>query len=146
MTDEVRSSRESAYTSCGRVGRPSKKFSSSGERSKRRKVSEIWEANSAEELTLSAEMNLRASGSHAATDVTILIIAGKAFPPETFLQKRWDIINKTSFLVAQRKESNAWLHAFPSRNIGTFMNNKILKCVYRYFKTTFCFLQWFIAR
>jgi hypothetical protein len=25
-------------------------------------------------------------------------------------------------------------------------NVKPLKCVYRYFKTTFCFLQWFIAR
>jgi hypothetical protein len=71
---------------------------------------------------------------------------GKTFPTETFLQKGWDIINTTRiianeinlcdkidsarFLAAQRKESNAWLHAFPSRNIGTFMDNKILQiCV-----------------
>jgi hypothetical protein len=49
------------------------------------------------------------------------------FPTETFLQKGWDIINTTRiianeinlcdkidsarFLAAQRKESNAWLHA-----------------------------------
>jgi hypothetical protein len=70
----------------------------------------------------------------------------KTFPTETFLQKGWDIINTTRiivnkinlcdkigsarFLAAQRKESNAWLHAFPSRNIGPFMDNKILQiCV-----------------
>jgi hypothetical protein len=68
---------------------------------------------------------------------------GKTFPTETFLQKGWDIINTTRiianeinlcdkidsarFLAAQKKESNAWLHAFPSRHIGTFMDNKILQ-------------------
>jgi hypothetical protein len=41
-----------------------------------------------------------------------------------------DKIDSARFLAAQRKESNAWLHAFPSRNIGTFMDNKILQiCV-----------------
>jgi hypothetical protein len=41
-----------------------------------------------------------------------------------------DKIDSARFLAAQRKKSNAWFHAFPSRNIGTFMDNKILQiCV-----------------
>jgi hypothetical protein len=41
-----------------------------------------------------------------------------------------DKIDSACFLAAQRRESNAWLHAFPSRNISTFMDNKILQiCV-----------------
>jgi hypothetical protein len=71
----------------------------------------------------------------------LIELNGKTFPTETFLQKGWDIINTTRiianeinlcekidsarFPAAQREESNAWLHAFPSRNIGTFMDNKI---------------------
>jgi hypothetical protein len=69
MREGVQSSSKAASTSCGRVDRPSKEFSLSCERGKRRKVREIREANSAEQLTLAAEMNLRASGSHAAANV-----------------------------------------------------------------------------
>jgi hypothetical protein len=69
MREGVQSSGKAASTSCGRVGRPSKEFSLSCERGKCRKVREIREANSAEQLTLAAEMNLRASGSHAAANV-----------------------------------------------------------------------------
>jgi hypothetical protein len=64
---------------------------------------------------------------------------GRTFTTETFLQKyiikttriianeinHCDKIDSARFLVAQRKESNVWLHAFPSRNMGTFGDNKI---------------------
>lgn len=59
------------------------------------------------------------------------------------IQNKWDEINtnrvcdnllivlinehKSRFLALQEKESNYWLHAYPSPNLGTFMDNSTFK-------------------
>ena len=66
-------------------------------------------------------------------------------PPQTpSLQKHWDVINvnrifnalrfetdedKARVLAICRSESSAWLHALPSRNIGTLLENNVFRII-----------------
>ena len=65
-----------------------------------------------------------------------------SLPEKPALQKQWDTINvqrlsneiipeeavdKARLLALLESESNAWLHALPSRSIGTLLNNNVFR-------------------
>lgn len=69
MDESTPSSSASGSHASNKGGRPTLDFSSSSGRSKRRKVNELRKSTSPRALAFATEMNLRASGSHAAANV-----------------------------------------------------------------------------
>jgi hypothetical protein len=86
-------------------------------------------------------------------------------PSSLKIQKSWDMINikriieselqfdsdfdKARFKAIQQRESGAWLHAFPSKNIGTcldkqdFQTSVGLRLGCRLFENHICSRNWF---